>query len=160
MPTASPGTLLGLLVAAATLAAAAILAFRQGTDRRRRGDELPAADARHFARQDLRRWTGTALMAALAVGMAITTRLGPPRDRPAARRLARTWVGLCVLVIAVLALALLDWIATAAYARRHRRTLARNHLAALEAEIRRHRGEARGRDRPGTNGAPGDPPSR
>ena len=157
MPTASPGAILGLILAVMTLAAAAILAYRQWADRRRRGSDLPAADARYFAWQDLRRGTGTALMAALAVGMVIAIRLGPPRDRPAARLLARTWIGVCALVVAVLALALLDWVATTAYGRRHRRALARQHLAGLEAELRRHAGRRRGG--PGTNGLPGKPPA-
>ena len=156
MPPASPGAILGLVLAAATLVAAAFLAFRQWAERRRRGGAMPVAEARYFARQDLRRWIGTVLMAALALGMIIASRLGPPRDRPAARLLVRTWIGICGLVVAVLTLALLDWVATTAYARRHRQELTRRHFAGLEAELRRHTGRRNGR--PGTDGPPDTPP--
>ena len=153
MPPASPGATLGPLIAAVILAAATILAYRQWADRRRRGVGLSTADARHFAWQDLRRWIGTGFMAALAVGMAIATRLGPPRDRPAARLLARTWAGISALVVVMLILALIDWAATTAYARRHRNALSRQHLADLEAELRRHAGRRNGRTDP-RNGPP------
>ncbi len=120
MPAASPGAPIGYLLAALTLIAAVWLTVRQGADRRRRSPNLPDRDARHFTRQDLRRGAGVVLMIALGVGLAVLMGMGPARDRPSVRLLVGGWLGFCVALLSLLSLALFDWAATNAYARRHR----------------------------------------
>ena len=149
MPASSPGAATGYLLAALTVAAAGWLAYRQWADRGRRPPEPSADDARHYARQDLRRWAGVALMAALGLGLAILVGLGPARDKHEARVLVRGWLGISGILLGLLILALFDWAATNAFARRHRKL----HRASLEAALRRRGRDARG---PETNGTPNE----
>lgn len=153
MPADHDGELPGLALSLVVLAAAAFMARRQWAERGRRSTTLGEDDARHFARQDIRRFLGTALMAILAAGIAFGSRLGPIRDRAEARFFARTWVAIAVLCAALLGLALADWLATHAYARRHRRALADERRALMEEEVRRRAVPRDGR--PGSNGSLG-----
>ena len=94
------------------LLAAALMAYRQRAERAKRPPASIVDDARYYARQDVRRFVGTALMLMLAAGLAIGSTLGPIRDRVEARFFARTWVAVATLVGSLLALALADWLAT------------------------------------------------
>ena len=156
MPHAA-GAIAGLVLAALVLFAALGLAYRQWSDRRRRGDNLAEADAQHFARQDVRRSLGTTLMLVLGIGLGVGAFLMPPGDRREARLFARIWAGNCGLLVLLLILALLDWAATSAYAHRHRRALVQQHREGLKSELRRRSTPTNGRSGP-HNGPPSQAP--
>ncbi len=137
MAVATAGAIPGLVLSATVGLAAAVMAYRQWADRGRRDPGREGGDAPYFARQDRRRFLGTALMGLLAVGIAVGTNLGPIADRAQARFFARTWVAVGVLCVALLVLAMRDWQATHAFARRHRRALAAERRAIVEDELRR-----------------------
>ena len=109
-----------MLVSAIGLTAA-VLALRQRYERRHREPGLSEADARHFARQDFRR----ALVGVVMVLLAWASR--PARGSSTRSRgranpwFLAVWLAVFTLIFILLWLALLDWIATWLYARRHRR---------------------------------------
>lgn len=136
-------TIAGSALAGVLAVLALAFAVAQLRDRRRRRGGLGAADAAYFARQDARRLAGSLVMALLAAGMAAGLAIDP-RAGPADRRAwAATWVGVMILVLALLALALWDWFALRRYAGRARRELLRERLAATREaldQLRRARG--------------------
>lgn len=132
------------ILAGTVMAVGAVFAVRQWLERRWRPADLPGADARHFARKDVRRLLGSAVMAAIALAIVASTRIDFRAGRAEGRLFAWTWMGILLGVVVLLALALLDWQANRLYARRHRRALAEERRALLE-EIRRH---ARGNPAP------------
>lgn len=134
-----------LVLAAAMTAIAVYFSIRQWRDRQRRGDSLSAADVLHFARQDARRWFGSAVMAMLAAGIVIGTRIVVNGDRTRGRLFLAVWVVVAALVGLLLVLALLDWLATIAFARRQRVELARERRAALDDQRRRLAASSNGR---------------
>src|SRR5690349_16936282 len=114
-----------LILAGLILAIAAVLAWREHRDRRRRDPDPSPADARHFRLQDIRRMLGVVLMAALAVGLVFGSRLKPKAGGRTNPVFVATWLILFVLLFGLLALALGDWIALRVYAGRARRSIAR-----------------------------------
>lgn len=125
-----------LVLAGLVLIAAGFLGWRQSRDARDRPADLSPADARHFRRQDLRRIVGTIVLAAIAIGLGIGGRL-PTRVAGRANLLfVQVWSAITFLIVALLALALIDWFSIRAYARRHRQRLTREGLAIVEAELR------------------------
>jgi hypothetical protein len=148
MPIAVAGATESLILAAGVLAVAAYFAWRQWVERRRRGTQATRDDAIHFIRQDARRFLGSVLMALVAVGLCVGTRIDV-RAGPSQRLLfSATWLGVIALVGLLLILAMLDWLATRAYARRHRRALLAERLAVIEQERRRLAGRRDGRGEP------------
>src|SRR5215831_100139 len=116
-----------LSIAVASIAVA--LGARQWSERATREPDLSADDRKHFLRQDLRRWIGVTLMLILAVGIFVGSRMAPtvatvpleagaregwqalagPWVEPlvlkrANLRFVAVWVGLLVLIPALLAL--------------------------------------------------------
>jgi uncharacterized membrane protein len=156
MPPAASAAATSLVLSAALLVLAAYFAVRQWRDRRDRDPDLSDADADYFARQDARRWLGSVVMVLLAAGIAFGTRINPRANREAGRLFGWVWIGVIVLLFIWLTLALLDWRAIAAYARRHREALANERYAALEEERRKR--AARGNGRGGPHGPIGDAP--
>jgi cytochrome bd-type quinol oxidase subunit 2 len=143
----------GAVLAGLVLVIASLLMLKQWHDRRGRGAGLSAADARHFARQDLRRVLGAVIMVVLAAGIAVGSQL-PHRvaGRPN-RWFIAIWTVLPVLILVLVGLALFDLIATRAYARRHRRALIEAHRALIARSLRGHpNGPSRP---PQPNGPPG-----
>ncbi len=130
-------------------------------ERRTRDGSLPVADRRHFLFQDLRRAFGILLMGYLALGVYIGSRLPlfvlEPKDPGEAgpveltagavivpvveahpnRRFLIVWLGVFASVVILLGLAMIDWIATRRYARRHRREMHQERLEILR-ETWRH----------------------
>jgi hypothetical protein len=124
-------------------------------ERHARNGELPAADRKHFLLQDLRRGFGIALMAFLAIGVYVGSRLPTfvvePRNpgvrgtvESAAgaivqaalethpnRRFLAVWMGVFASVVLLLGLALIDWLSTRRYAQRLRREMHRERLEIL-----------------------------
>ena len=72
-------------------------------------------------------------------------------------RFVQLWSGVVFLIAALLALAMLDWVATQVYIRRHRSRLVEEGLSIVEAEIRLRvemRRRREGRADPHANGHP------
>lgn len=136
------------------LLALAFLGWWQWRERQKRDDRLSEADARHFARQDVRRLIGSVLLALVAVGVVAGTSI--PLGGHPSRLIRRTFAGVWLLVILLLAAALvLAWIdikATRVYARRHSQAIDAERRAFLEQARRRRRAFP-------TNGRGGPPDS-
>src|SRR5690242_12702967 len=101
MPLAATGASEGLVLSVALVMIASAFAVGQWRDRRRRDPGLTEADADHFARQDVRRWLGSAVMVLIAVGIVAGTRIDA---RAAGRLFGWTWLGVSSLVVVLLAL--------------------------------------------------------
>jgi hypothetical protein len=131
---------------------AAVLTVWQHYERRRREPVLTEADARHFARQDFRRAVVGVVLLLLALGITAGSRLEHMIAGQANPRFLAVWLAVFSLIFVLLWLALLDWIATWLYARRHRRQIARERIQFLRDQRRRraYRGNGQGR--------PDDPP--
>jgi hypothetical protein len=141
-------TSLTLSLAVATVAL--LLGLRLLSERRNRNDELSAADHKHFLIQDLRRGVGIVLMGFLAVGVYAGSRLptivievgkagipaGARADAKHAVRDLAVWLGLFTSVVLLLGLALVDWISTRRYAKRHRREMNRERLDIVRDTLR------------------------
>jgi hypothetical protein len=122
------------------------LALHLRYQRRRRETGLSDADAHHFARQDIRRAVVAVVMVLLALGVAVGARIEPKIAGRVNPWFIAIWLAIIALVFVLLWLALLDWIATWLYARRHRRDIVREHRELLRDEVRRHtyRGDGQG----------------
>ena len=122
---------------------AALLGLRLWWERADRDPNLPAADRKHFNIQDLRRAIGISLMAFVAFGVYAGSRLPTRVVSPAPaqgetameshpnRHFLALWLGVLAAVVMLLALAMIDWISTRQYARRHRRELDRERFEIL-----------------------------
>jgi hypothetical protein len=119
VPSASLGLALGIVLIAM------FLGLRQWYERRARDNDLSAADHAHFAWQDARRYFGVAVLMAIAAIVAVTTRLAPNVEGKANPAFAELWLIVLALIVVLLGLALLDWLATRVYFRRHRREMIR-----------------------------------
>jgi hypothetical protein len=127
---------ISLVLAALVISAAAFLGWRQWRDMRTRPAELSALDRNHFFRQDVRRLVGTIVLALLSVAIGIGGRMPHRVNGVANTRFIQLWAGVVFLIAALLILALLDWISTQLYLRRHRLKLAQEGLSIVEAELR------------------------
>jgi hypothetical protein len=152
-----------IILAFAVATIAALLAVRLRWECQTRDDELDPADRKHFVLQDLRRGFGIALMALLAVGIYVGSRLPTFVVEPVSprlpgvavtaagalvqsalethpnRRFLAVWMGVFASVVVLLGLAMLDWISTRRYAVRHRREMNRQRLELLRETIRHSR---------------------
>src|SRR5690242_10730703 len=120
-----PTTTVSLALAIGVAVVAAGLALRQRHERRQREPEPSVADARHYARQDIRRALVGAVMVVLALCIAVGSRLAPKQGGRANAWFVATWLAVFIQLLMLLWLAMLDWVATWLYARRHRRAIAR-----------------------------------
>jgi hypothetical protein len=141
MPTASDLASTSLWTSAGLALIALFLALRQWYESRARDPELSEDDRSHFKRQDLRRGVGIAVIVVLAMGLSIGTRIDPKIDGRANPHFIEIWIVELALVVVLLVLAGLDSRATFAYARRHRRSLAREQGTILR-DLRRHRDDS------------------
>ena len=139
---------------------ASLLGLHLWWERRTRDDGLPAMDQKHYLYQDLRRGLGIALMVSLAAGVYVGARMSPfvvePRDpglRTSAdlaagaviqaalethpnRRFVAVWLGIFGSTVLLLGLAMMDWIATRRYARRHRQAIHQERLKIFRETLR------------------------
>jgi hypothetical protein len=145
-----------LVLSIAIAAIAVILGVRQWIERGSRDRDLPEADRRYFAWQDRRRGIGVVVLLIQALGVLVGSRMEPlvpvlrlePGLRQALRvsvgswiepllagrgnlRFVAVWLGVILLIPALLLLALSDWLATRRYADRHRRSMARERIEIL-----------------------------
>lgn len=149
----------GAALAALLLGLAAFFGWRQRQTMRTVRDDvtLSRADRRYLWQQALRRLCGSALMVVFAgfligwlcVGQGLSD-LAPAADQPDAaampdsakdslRFFAVYWMAALLVLLALLALAVLDLWATARYGMRHRQQLAADRQVALEEEAARLR---------------------
>jgi hypothetical protein len=142
-----------ILVASVVGLTAGLLALRQWYERRQREPDLSDADAQHYARQDFRRAVAGSVMVLLALGIVVGAHVGHKVAGAANPWFLEVWLTIFGLILVLLWLALVDWIATWHYARRHHRTMARERfqLIQLVRDLRRrrtYRGNGNGRDTP------------
>ena len=136
-----------LALAVAVGLVATLLGLRLWWERADRDRHLPADDRNHFILQDLRRAVGIALMAFVAFGVYVGSRLPSRIVRPVAaqgasameahpnRRFLALWMGVFAAVVILLALAMIDWLSTRRYARRHRREMDRERFEILRETL-------------------------
>jgi hypothetical protein len=149
-----------LALAAVIATCALLLGLRLWWERRTREAGLSVPDRRHFLLQDLRRAVGILLMASLALGIYVGSRLptfvvepkeprefGPgeftagaaivaaPEAHPN-RRFLVIWLAVFASVVLLLGLAMIDWISTRRYAARQRRNMHQERLEILRETMR------------------------
>jgi uncharacterized membrane protein YedE/YeeE len=161
-PAADGQAQFSVALAGLVLLAAAFLAWRQWRDARSRPSDLPPLDRNHFARQDLRRVIGTIVLGFLGVAIAFGGQMPHMVNGQANTKFVQLWAGVAFLIAVLLMLAMLDWVSTRLYFKRHRQKLTNEGLSIVEAELRlklemqrRRRDQFDGR---GPNGFP-HPPS-
>jgi hypothetical protein len=126
---------------------AVFLGLRQWYETQARESDLSEFDRAYFARQDVRRGLGVALMLILAAGLSIGARIAPRVNGRANLMFVEIWLGEIALLFVLIALAGLDWLATRRYARQYRRSMARERMKLLRDAIRES--AARGSDENG-----------
>jgi hypothetical protein len=124
-------------MASGTVLVAAFLGLWQWFDRRAR--DVDEVDRVFFQRQDLRRWIGIGMMLLLAVAIFVVDPSQPSMSPQTIGQLGQLVNLFCMiaLIIGLLALALVDALATLRYARRHRRELSQEHAKLMLEVIRR-----------------------
>jgi len=139
MPLAQRTAAVSLALSIGIVAVAGLLFFWLWSQRQTRDPDLPDADARHFARQDLRRASVSVVLLVLALIIFV----GSPMEAKVAGRanlnFILIWLTAFLLIFMLLLLAAIDWFATRVYARRHFQQLARERLEILLEEQRRLR---------------------
>jgi len=134
MPPATAGVSEGLAMSAGVLAVTAMLAWMQWREQKSQDDDLSVDDAHYFARRNQRRNLGTSILGLIGAGMFAGSLFDPRANRWA---FLITWLAIGGLVCVLLVLAMFDWTANRAYARRHIRLLAAERRAILEVELKR-----------------------
>jgi hypothetical protein len=116
------------LVASGISLIAAFLGLRQWYEWRARDPLLSPSEKRYFRHQDIRRSIGVAVMLLLAAGIYVGSRIPAKAGNAANLAFLYVWLTVSGLLVVMLAMAMLDWIATRAYARRKRQSLTREQL--------------------------------
>jgi di/tricarboxylate transporter len=140
----STTALYGSWLSLGLLGLVAALLYWLWKDRRRRDANLSADDRHHFLGEDMRRSVVLVILTLLAVGIFVGSRWpATVNGRPSPRFLA-TWIGIVALIVVLLVLAMIDWLATQRYARRHREIIVREGMKALREEVEAHRNATQG----------------
>ncbi len=126
-----------LVLSTFVLLVAALLGWREWSDRRDRAPDLSPEDARHFAYQDTRRSLGIVVMTLLAVGLVVGSRVPTRLDNKANPQFLGIWLGVFLLIFVLLTLAMVDWVALRLFARRHRGRMHRERIEILRDEKER-----------------------
>jgi hypothetical protein len=151
-----PTPLYGLALSVGVALIALALIAWQFLDQRGRGESLSEEDRAHFTRQDVRRWVVSFVMLLLAAAIFAGSRMDAKVEGRPNLWFVGTWGGVFLLVILLLVFALVDWLATQSFARRHRGAIVREGLEILRDEMRlRARKPANGPVSDGGNGHPG-----
>jgi magnesium-transporting ATPase (P-type) len=141
MPIADDLASNSLLISSGVAMIAVFLGLRQWYEWRARETELSDLDHRYFARQDVRRGLGVAVMLIIAMGLYFGSRMPPKVAGHANLTFVLVWLAIIGLIIVMLLLAFLDWLSTRLYARRHSRSMARQRLQLLRETLRKTRGD-------------------
>ena len=138
MPLAQRTAAVSLALSIGIVAVAIVLLIWLWYERRERDPDLSEDDAKHFKRQDFRR----GLVALILLILAFEIFVGSPMEPKVGGRKNYTflliWLSAFALVLGLLLLAMLDWLGTRLYARRHLQQLARERLEILRQEQRQH----------------------
>jgi UDP-N-acetylmuramyl pentapeptide phosphotransferase/UDP-N-acetylglucosamine-1-phosphate transferase len=129
-----------LVLSSFVLLVAALLGWREWVDRRDRSPELSPEDARHFGHQDRRRTLGLVVLAALAVGLVVGSRIPHKIGNQTNPQFLGIWFGVFLLISLLLFLAMIDWLALRIFARRHRSQILRERIEILKEEAARRKG--------------------
>lgn len=116
---------------------AVFLGLRQWYEWRTREPALPDLDRGHFFRQDVRRFLGVTVMLILALGLYFGSRIPHKVAGRANLTFVEVWLAIVALIVVLLVLALLDWVSTRSYARRQRRSMARERQQILRDVLRK-----------------------
>ncbi len=124
-------------MAIGTVFVAVFLGLWQWFDKRAR--VVDEVDCVFFRRQDLRRWIGIGMMLLLAAAIFVVDPTEPSLSPRTLGQLGQLLNLFCMiaLIIGLLALALVDALATMRFARRHRRELSHEHAKLMLEVIRR-----------------------
>jgi uncharacterized membrane protein len=114
---------------------AVFLGLRQWYERQAREPVLSSDDRGYFARQDLRRACGVVVLVIIAVGLSVGARVPHKMGGKVNLLFVEIWLVVFILILVLLSLALVDWIATRDYARRHRRAIARERIEMLRETL-------------------------
>jgi hypothetical protein len=130
-----------MLISSGITLVAIFLALRQWYEWRARALDLSDDDRGYFFRQDVRRGLGVVVMLVLAGGLYLGSRIPPQVAGHASLTFVQVWLAIGSLIIVMLGLALLDWISTRLYARRHHRALALERRKLLRETLRKQLGD-------------------
>jgi hypothetical protein len=120
------------LALACSLGAVAIfLGLREWYERNARDPDLSDVDYEHFQRQDRRRGMGIGVLLLLAMLLPLGSSLTPGPNSDENLSFLIIWILVLALVVALLVLAVLDWLATRTYARRHRKQILRESIESI-----------------------------
>jgi len=136
MPNADDLASTSLMISLGIVLIAAFLGLRQWYEQQARESDLSDLDRDHFTRQDMRRGLGVALMVILAAGLSIGSRIAPRVNEHANLTFVEFWLGEIGLLFVLVTMAGLDLLATRRYARRLRRSIARERIRLLREAIR------------------------
>ena len=132
-------------------------AWQRWERNRREALSLPE-DVKHFRRQDARRTIVAAIMAVLATGIYVGSRIATRVDGRPNLLFVWIWIGIFCLVLMLLVLAMIDWVATRRYAIRHRSAMLQQGIELRKEELRaRAARSAEARDMGNRNGHLGHP---
>jgi UDP-N-acetylmuramyl pentapeptide phosphotransferase/UDP-N-acetylglucosamine-1-phosphate transferase len=123
-----------LVLSSFVLLVAAFLGWKEWSDRRGRNPDLSPEDARHFGHQDVRRAMGIGVMALLAVGLYVGSRVPHKIANRSNPQFVGIWLGIFLLILFLLGLAMLDWLALRVFARRHRNQILRERIELLKRD--------------------------
>ena len=136
MPPAPDITTASLVLSSVVLIVAALLGWREWSDRRSREPGPAPEDRAHFVAQDARRSVGIVVLVLLALGIAIGSRTPIRLDHLANPLFVAIWLGVFVLIGMLLSLAMFDWIALRRYAHRQRSRILRERSEMLREHAR------------------------
>ncbi len=122
----------------------AFLGLRQWYEHKGRLAPSSSEDAGYFRRQDVRRWLGVGVMLSLALVVFVGSWVEPRIDGKGNPRFVVVWLVVLILIVVMLVLALLDWLATRIYARRHRRAMFRREIEELRQQLHQAASRSRG----------------
>ena len=112
-------------------------------------------DVLHFRLQDLRRTIVAAIMAVLATGIFVGSRMETRVGGRPNLLFVEIWIGIFCLILVLLVLAMIDWLATRRYAIRHRSAMIQEGIEILKEGLRVKASQSAGvRDLESRNGHP------
>ena len=111
----------------------------QRAERARRDPLLSIEDEAHFLRQDRRRWLVAGIMFILSTAILAGSRMPPRLAEGPNYRFVQVWLLVFLLAFLLIMIALVDWVSTRAYARRHRTAIVQEGFEILRDEIKTRR---------------------
>lgn len=116
-------------LAVVVLAVAVLLGWSEWLDRQARPAELSPEDEQHYRRRDRRRSTGLSILCVVALCIVVGSRTPPRVDLQPNPTFLVLWLAVFGQILALLALAMADWIDLRRFARRKKHAIGREHRA-------------------------------